>query len=83
VVVFTALGADEDRHDDTVAAATTVQGAILSDTIHVRAAVRPRQRLMGISVRVSGRHQISTMSATSRAGRVAPAGWFVPSLLPL
>jgi hypothetical protein len=38
VVVFTALGADEDRHDDTVAAATTVQGAILSDTIHVRAA---------------------------------------------
>ena len=36
VTMFAALGADEDRRNDTVAATTTVRGAIFSDTIHVR-----------------------------------------------
>jgi hypothetical protein len=38
VAMFTALGSDEDRHNDTLAATTVVRGAIFADTIHVHAA---------------------------------------------
>ena len=38
VTMFTILGNDEDTHNDTLAAATTVAGAIFADTIHVHVA---------------------------------------------
>jgi hypothetical protein len=38
VTMFTILGGDEDTHNDTLAAPTTVVGAIFADTIHVRVA---------------------------------------------
>jgi hypothetical protein len=38
VAMFTTLDGDEESHDDTLFATTTVRGAIFSDTIHVHAA---------------------------------------------